>query len=165
MSSYDAPIAELERAIGDPHSGLPEPVFLFISRIAALVNVDLLIKDAAGRTLLTWRDDEHYGPGWHIPGGVIRYKETAADRVRAVAKTELGATVDFEPAPIFVLESISPERNRGHAISLLYRCRLLTAPDESLRAGPNAPRTGAWLWHASMPADLLTVHRPYAQFF
>ncbi len=165
MTSLQDPIAELERAIGDPHSGLPEPIFLFVSRIAALVNVDLLIKDADGRTLLTWRDDEHYGAGWHIPGGVIRYKETAADRIRAVADTELGATVDFEPAPIFVLETISPERNRGHSISLLYRCRLLTAPDESQRAGPNPPRAGAWSWHTSMPTDLLPVHRPYAEFF
>jgi colanic acid biosynthesis protein WcaH len=34
-----------------------------------------------GRTLLTWRDDESFGAGWHVPGGIIRYKETAADRI------------------------------------------------------------------------------------
>ena len=165
MAPYEPLIAELERAIGDPHLGLPEPVFLFLSRIAPLVNVDLLIKDNGGRTLLTWRHDQHYGPGWHIPGGVIRYKETAADRIKAVAALELGAAVDFDPAPIRVLETISPDRDRAHAISLLYRCRFLTAPDPSLEARSNPQRAGAWRWHASAPADLLTVHRPYAEFF
>jgi colanic acid biosynthesis protein WcaH len=164
MSSYDQPIAALERAIGEPHSGLPEPVFLFVSRITPLINVDLLIQDEQRGTLLTWRDDEHYGPGWHIPGGIIRYKESAADRVRAVAHTELGADVEFDPAPIFVLESIASERNRGHFYSLLYRCRLRTTPDESRRANTNPPRAGAWSWHPSVPAGLLPVHRPYAQF-
>jgi colanic acid biosynthesis protein WcaH len=164
MSSYDEPITALETAIGDPHSGLPEPVFLFVSRITPLINVDLLIKDEQHGTLLTWRDDEHYGCGWHIPGGIIRYKESAADRIRAVAHTELGADVAFEPAPIFVLESIAPERNRGHFYSLLYRCSLRTAPDESRRAHTNSPRAGAWSWHRSVPARLLPIHHRYAQF-
>ena len=55
---------------------LPEELFRFISTISPLVNVDLLIKDDTNRTLLTWRDDEHYGAGWHVPGGIIRFKES-----------------------------------------------------------------------------------------
>src|SRR5205085_9887670 len=80
--------------------------------------------------------------GWHIPSGIIRYKESATDRVRAVAHTELGADLAFEPAPIFVLESIAPERDRGHFYSLLYRCRLRTVPNESRRAHTKLPRAG-----------------------
>jgi ADP-ribose pyrophosphatase YjhB (NUDIX family) len=165
MSSYDEPIEALERAIGDPHFGLPEPVFLFMSRTTPLINVDLLVQHEQLGTLLTWRDDDDYGSGWHVPGGIIRYKESAADRVRAVAHTELGADVEFEPAPMFVLESIAPERERGHSYLLLYLCRLRTTPDESRRANTNPPRSGAWSWHASVPPALLPVHRPYAQFF
>ena len=63
-------IETLEAAIGDPKRGLPEDVFLFVSRIIPLIAVDLLIQDDRSRTLLTWRDDEFYGPGWHAPGGI-----------------------------------------------------------------------------------------------
>ena len=69
-----AMIAALEAEIGDPRHGLPEEVFRLVSRLTALINVDLLIQDEGRRTLLTWRDDEFYGAGWHIPGGIIRYK-------------------------------------------------------------------------------------------
>jgi ADP-ribose pyrophosphatase YjhB (NUDIX family) len=166
LMDFPAAIAPLEAAIGDPHAGLPEEVFLFVSRIAPLINVDLLIQDDAGRTLLTWRDDEFLGPGWHIPGGIIRYKETSAARIRACALQELGAEVSFDATPLLVLESIQPHRNRGHFISLLHRCRLLTPPDENLRAHESRLlAAGAWRWHQGPPPDLLEVHAPYTPFF
>ena len=59
----------IESTLDDPHRGLPEELFLFVSRITPLVNVDLLIQDDRGHTLLTWRDDEFHGAGWHVPGG------------------------------------------------------------------------------------------------
>src|SRR3954451_13793393 len=73
--------AVLDAWVGEPVDGLPEEFFLFLSRYTPIVNVDLLIQEAIGedrrRTLLTWRDDETYGAGWHVPGGIIRYKESA----------------------------------------------------------------------------------------
>lgn len=162
---FAAAIASLESALGDPRQGLPEEVFLFASRITPLINVDLLIQDDGGRTLLTWRDDEFFGQGWHIPGGIIRYKETAAERIRACALQELGAELSFDPAPLLVLETIRPQRSRGHFISLLYRCRLLTPLRETLRAPEShPPAAGAWRWHQGSPPDLLEVHAPYARF-
>src|SRR5438105_4861558 len=56
--------------LGDTGAGLPPEVFLFLSRVTPLLNVDLLIQDDRGRTLLTWRDDEFFGAGWHVPGGI-----------------------------------------------------------------------------------------------
>ena len=129
-----------------------------------MINVDLLIQDDRGRTLLTWRDDKFFGAGWHIPGGVIRYKETAADRVRACAKLELGADVAFDPLPILVSETIREEATRGHLISLLYQCSLLSSPDEARRA-KNPPGAGEWDWHDQCPQDLLGVQRQYVRFF
>jgi ADP-ribose pyrophosphatase YjhB (NUDIX family) len=158
-------IAALEGAIGDPHRGLPEDIFRFVSRLIPMVNVDLLIQDDGGRTLLTWRDDEHFGPGWHVPGSVIRYKERAADRVRACARDELGAEVSFADAPVFVMETIRAERDRGHAVSLLYRCRLLTPADGARQAGSGLPTAGQWRWHDGVPPDLLAIQQPYARFF
>lgn len=71
----------IEKQIKDPTVGLPEEVFLFISRITPMINVDLLIKDESGRTLLSWRDD-YTGKGWHVPGGIIRYKEKIDTRIK-----------------------------------------------------------------------------------
>ncbi|HEV2202238.1 MAG TPA: NUDIX domain-containing protein [Bryobacteraceae bacterium] len=161
----NADLAQLESALPDPRLGLPEDVFLFVSRITPLINVDLLIQDDAGRTLLTWRDDEFFGAGWHVPGGIIRHGELAADRVRACAVEELGAEVSFEPAPIFVSETIREERTRGHFVSLLYRCRLLGPPAERLRAKAAQAGVGQWCWHSGRPADLLAVQSQYARFF
>lgn len=147
----------------NPRRGLPEEVFLAVSRLTPLVNVDLLIQDAALGTLLTWRDDACYGAGWHVPGGIIRFKETAAERIRETALGELGAAVDFQPDPIAIVEGISPVRTtRGHFISLLYRCTLLGPPAAELRCAGERPRAGEWKWHRACPADILEVHRQYA---
>ena len=65
-------IATLRAALGPaPRNGLPEDLFLFVSSLTPLVNVDLLIRDDAGRMLLGWRHDAFYGPGWHVPGSFI----------------------------------------------------------------------------------------------
>jgi colanic acid biosynthesis protein WcaH len=157
--------AYLEARADEIRRGLPEDLFLLVSRLMPLVNVDLLIKDNQNRTLLTWRDDEFYGAGWHIPGGIIRFQETAAERVRATARGELGAEVSFDPTPLWMVETIDRTRKtRGHFISLLYRCALTSAPRTELeyRGGPPAP--GFWKWHANCPPDLLRVHRVYQRF-
>jgi ADP-ribose pyrophosphatase YjhB (NUDIX family) len=158
-------IKALEAAIGDPRRGLPEDVFRFASRVTPLINVDLLITDARSRTLLTWRDDEFYGPGWHVPGGIIRYKESAADRIRACARAELGADVSCEPAPLLVLEDSAGPDTRGHHISLLFRCRLSSPPDEDRRALSDPPSHGQWRWHERCTPDLIEAQGSYARFF
>ncbi len=158
-------IEVLERAVGDPRRGLPEEVFRFVSRITPLINVDLLIQDDQSGTLLTWREDEFFGSGWHVPGGVIRYKESAADRIRACAAEELGAEVSSETAPLLVVEATAPHETRGHHVSLLFRCRLVGVPDETKRAGSGAISAGQWRWHQRCPPDLLAVQRMYAPFF
>ena len=157
-------IQSLDEISADPHAGLPDELFLFVSRITPLINVDLLIQDERHRTLLTWRSDQDYGAGWHVPGGIIRYKETAGRRIRETAREELGASVEFEPAPVAVMETFSPERNRGHFISLLYRCRLISEPDPRRQALTAPFQPGSWRWHTGPPPDLLKVHDMYRPF-
>jgi colanic acid biosynthesis protein WcaH len=163
--NFHAPILKLEAALGDPRRGLPAEVFRFVSRITPLINVDLLIQDDRSRTLLTWRDDEFHGPGWHVPGGIIRYKELAADRIRACAREELGAGVSFDPGPLMVSENICDQDTRGHHISLLFRCRLLSAPAAARRAATHQPASGQWRWHDRCPPDLIEAQRLFAPFF
>ena len=162
-------IAQVEAAAGDPSGGkrLPLPVFLMITRLVPLFTVDLLIQDA-GRILLTWRDDEWFGAGWHLPGSAVRYKETIAARLQLCADEELGATVAL-PQPLLPLaveeEIDAAQRTRGHNIALLYPCRLLSGPDPAREADPARPQPGQWAWHATCPADMLPVHRRYARLF
>ena len=159
-------IPELESLIPEPQKGLPEPVFLLISRLTPLLGVDLLIQDSGGRTLLTWRDDKSYGPGWHVPGGILRFRESAENRIREVARLELGAQVEFDPAPILIHESIRHNtRNRAHIVSMLYRCRLVTPPEASLRFDPTVLRPGQWQWHKSCPENLIREQKTYECYF
>jgi len=158
-------LAVLDAWALNPTSGLPYELFLFISRLVPMANVDLVIYDDDGRILLTWRDDEIHGAGWHIPGGMIRYKETAAERIRATALEELGAEVEFEEPPV-VEQIIEPERRvRGHYISLVYKCRLLSPPSGAIRFTGGEPERGQWAWHTRCPENIIAVHQRYRRFF
>ncbi len=152
--------------IGDARHGLTNPIFLFISQLTPMVNVDLLIKNHKGQTLLTWREDEFYGPGWHVPGGVIRFKELAATRIQQVALSELGTEIKAEKDPICIREVMAPNRDvRGHFISMLYRCELLNDADASLAYEANKPaQNGRWQWHDHCPDNLISQHKMYQPF-
>ena len=159
-------ITSIESLIRNPSRGLPEEIFLFVSRITPLVNVDLLIKNKKNKTLLTWRDDGFHLAGWHIPGGIIRYKEKIADRIGAVAKNELGARIKFKKELVAINEFIHPPsiKNRGHSISLLYKCKLISSLDKKLEYKGGIPKSGEWAWHSNCPKDLISVHNIYKKF-
>lgn len=156
----------LESFINNPSEGLPYEVFLFVTRITPMINVDLLIKNENNHTLLTWRDDGIYLPGWHVPGGIIRYKETISDRIKAVAAGELGAKIKFSEKPLAINEVIHPpsRRVRGHFISMLYECALLSSLDEKLRYEKGTPKPGEWAWHNKCPDNIISVHEMYRKF-
>ena len=157
-------IRAIEDVVGDARAGLPEPVFALLSRLTPMVNVDLLIKNDRRETLLTWRDDELY-LGWHVPGGVVRFKEPLQHRVGAVASSELGTTVSMSREPLAVNEIITVERDaRGHFLSFLFECRLDGPPDPALRFAGGRPARGQWAWHASFPADMIASHAMYRTF-
>jgi len=104
-------IATVQAATGSARKGLPEPVFLLTSSLTPMLNVDLLICNEQGQTLLTWRHDAFYGPGWHVPGGIIRFKERFEDRIAAVARGELGVEVEADPQPLNIQQIFHPERD------------------------------------------------------
>ncbi len=154
-------IAVLDKEVENPSLGLPDEVFYYISRIAPLVNVDLLIKDENGRTLLSWRDDQYCGTGWHIPGGIVRFKETFEERIKKVAETEIGVDIKFDPAPIAVNELIIPERDiRSHFVSILYKCFLPSTfiPENK---GLSHKDAGYLRWLDSCPGNLIKFHERY----
>jgi len=157
-------IKTLEGLAENPTEGLPEDLFSFISSITPMINVDLLIKDEKKRTLLTWRNDDMGYIGWHIPGGIIRYKETAENRINAVAKNELGTKVNFSKEPICIQEIFIPPRRRGHFISLLYKCSCIAPLNPNLEYKGGELKKGQWAWHDQTPDDIIDVHLVYKDF-
>ena len=154
----------LDENIIDRRVGLPDDIFYFISRTTPMVNVDLLVKDEKGRTLLSWRDDEYCGKGWHIAGGIVRYLETFEQRIQKTAEREFGINVLFDPVPLCVEEILLPEhKNRGHFISFLYKCCVLEnyMPNNDGKK-PDTP--GYLMWHNTCPDNLIKVHERYRKF-
>jgi hypothetical protein len=160
----DFAIATLDAAVPNPSMGLPDDVFYYISRTTPLVNVDLLIKDETGRTLLSWRNDPFAGTGWHLPGGIVRFKETLETRVEKVAEAEIGLPVQYDPIPLAIHQIIHQERQiRGHFISLLYKCSL-PGTFVPKNEGLSKEDGGYLMWHYGCPSDLLSVHEIYRKY-
>ena len=156
---------EALKHIPNSKAGLPQEAFYFVSQLTPMINVDLLIKNKPGQTLLTWRDDKFYGPAWHIPGGIIRFKEKIEDRINKVAENELGCKIYFNSTPIDIREMMNKDRDiRGHFISMLYSCEIVGNPDNLKRSLDNNPQHGQWAWHEEAPQNLLRVHEPFRKF-
>ncbi len=161
MKSICAAVKFLEKKVPDPAKGLPLELFYFVSRLLPLVNVDLLIKDERGRTLLAWRDDVYCGRGWHIPGGIVRFRETLEQRINKVAQNEIGAKIKFDPLPLAITQLIHPDlKNRSHFVSVLYQCRL---PSTFIpkNKGLSAKDPGFLRWHEGCPDNLIKYHRKH----
>ena len=153
----------LEEQVPNPSKGLPDELFYYISRTVPMINVDLLIKDENSRTLLSWRDDQYTGKGWHIPGGIVRFKEKLETRILKVAEMEIGAKVKFDPVPIAINQIITKNNTRGHFISILYKC-FLSNKFVPQNKGLSSKNAGYLKWHANCPKDLLKFHNIYKKF-
>ena len=161
ISTLDAGVARYKEHPGV--DGLPLDLFHFISRCTPIVNVDLLIKDEMGRILLAWRDDGFAGSGWHVPGGIIRFKETIEDRIKKVSLIEIGLEVDFDPNPLAFNEEILDHDTRGHFISFIHECFLFSEFIPG-NAGLKPTDPGYLKWHDKCPENLIDVHEIYREF-
>jgi ADP-ribose pyrophosphatase YjhB (NUDIX family) len=153
-------IKNLEKHAGKPGKGLPEELFLFVSRMTPIVNVDLLIKDKKGRTLLSWRDDKIDGKGWHVPGGIVRFREKFGKRIGMVARNEIGTTVKCGKMPVAMHQIILKQKERAHFISFLYKCSVRDGFKPANR-GLKPGDAGFLKWHGRCPENILKVHRIY----
>ncbi|MBI4650514.1 NUDIX domain-containing protein [Candidatus Desantisbacteria bacterium] len=163
MNIADA-VEVLVKQVPDPSMGLPDEVFYYISRTTPLVNVDLLIKDEKGRTLLSWRNDQYAGKGWHIPGGIVRFKETFETRIKKVAETEIGFGVSFDLVPIALNQLIQHDREiRSHFISILYKC-FLPGSFIPQNKGLSREDKGYLMWHDFCPDNLIKYHEIYRNY-
>ncbi len=161
--------ALLEQANIDKRNGLPERLFLCISSLIPIANVDLLILDGSGRLLLSYREDAFFGAGWHIPGGCLRFGETMLQRIHETAQLELGFDVRVcRDNPLAVRDvireplvgSVVPDA-RGHNLAVLYLCSLPPEAEASIETASG----GKIRWFERIPEDILPVHAVYDDVF
>jgi len=139
---------------------LPQHLFNYVSSITPLVNVELVITGPSKFVLLSWRDDGLYGPGWHLPGGILRYKESLLDRIRLVAYSECNIGSFTTCTFLQVNQVINPRRDlRGHFISLVFGLSIDYIP---VVGEPNTQDGSLGLFY-SAPANLIDQHRRYIE--
>jgi len=162
---------ELSRHAISAYTGLGPDLFNFISSLTPIVNVDLLVYNSKGQFLLSMRDDQHCGRGWHIPGGCIRFKETIDSRIKEVAKKELSLTdftYDKDPIKVFEIMWGKDQRNlenddeRAHFITLVYKCYV---PDTYIINNPykSEKEAGYLKWFDTLPNNLLSIQNCYRE--
>lgn len=153
----------------DARDGLPEEIFLAVSTLMPVANIDLLIRDECGRVLLSWRNDPYFEQAWHIPGGCIRFKETMLERVQKTAIEELHTEVIVNPVPLAVRDVIedrdsTKHKIRAHHLAVLYDCRL--PEGYKIDNGQLGEQDAGYLkWFDRMPDNLLRLHDCYRDIF
>lgn len=148
-----------------PENGLPQDVFNFVASVTPMINVDLLVRDDDGKVLLAWRDDKYSGYRWHIPGGIIRFKESIEHRIHQVALNELKTDISWNGKILDINEIITPQQERGHFISLLVECK----PDyEKIKITNNLNliKEGDLSWFEKCPENFIECQYPiYSKYF
>lgn len=135
-------LSELLRKVEGQHEELPKNVFHALLKVVPFIACEVAVKNDKGEILLTERNDR-YWKGWHIPGGLLRYKESFEERIQFVAKNELGIHVDS----IRFLGPVNhTDDKRGHAVSLVFVC---TTPDK--------PSHGKWFKES--PKNIIEHHK------
>ena len=145
----------------DARAGLGKRLFEAISSLTPSVSVELIVKSADQKySLLTWRDDELYGPGWHVPGGVVRFKENLINRVEKVVHQEIGVPAKSIEGPIGFHEVFNKERDRrGHFICFVYRVILSEEPLKQRQAIDKPLSAGQWRWFSRCPENFIKNQR------
>jgi len=149
----------------DPTKGLPKELFHFATTLIPCSNIDLFIT-RGNQLLLTWRDDEFYGQGWHIPGGCLRMRETLDNRIQETARNEIGSVVIYNPDSFITREVMVTEDRprlknqleRSHNISMLFDC-CLSDEFEVRNPALNEHTAGYLKWFDHTPSDLLEAHK------
>ena len=160
-------ISILRNARLETEEGMPEELFLLLSGLIPLPNVDLLVTNSENQLLLSRRNDGFYETSWHIPGGCMRYGESFARRIQETALRELGTNIltDYKPISIGnVIRGANPEleypRERGHNVAILFACRLPEGFQIS-NEGRTESDNGFLRWFDQLPPDFMKIQHVY----
>lgn len=132
---------QLLSKIRNPHKGLPQAIFDSLVNIVPFIACELVIVNKGG-ILLTWREDKFWR-GWHIPGGLMRFRDSFHERIKKVAAKELGVNIKKYKF-LFPINYI--DDSRGHTVSLVFLCQIDDLPKEGK-------------FFRKMPKDIIKEHR------
>ena len=151
----------------EARKGIGENLFLSISQLTPIINVDIILERKKDNSiLLTWRSDDFYGPGWHVPGGIVRYKERLIDRLKYVARHELMLENLMFKGPIDFHQMFNFQRNiRGHFISFVFKSTLDGDPPVQIKAKDNKLIDGHWRWFKHCPDNFIKNQKSLKKYF
>mgnify|MGYP006277668553 CR=1 FL=1 len=142
--------------------GLPQHLFEYVSSITPLLNVDVLVCDTDFNFLLTWRHDSTYGPAWHVPGGIVRFKESILSRIHHVCSKEIGIDSLSNIRPLEINQIMNPTRDyRGHFVSILFLATVPNLHMDISHPTSQGSSNGERACFAESPINILPQHRRY----
>jgi len=145
---------------------VPDKLFQSISKIIPVVNTDLLVKNSKGEILLSWRDDTYSGNGWHVPGRIIRIKETFVDCLNRCAEMEIEVPLIINGNHIDVNEIIYSHKTvRSHFISFLYEAFMEDQYVNKINVYKKEGQVGFLKWFKECPDDLIEGQSLYRKYF
>jgi len=103
----------------------PYPVFIALCKSVPMVAVNLAVMPDKDHVLLTYRKDEFYD-SWHIPGSILRYKESPEDAIKRVCCKELSVKIK----KLQFVGYFNDYDVRGHELVLLYVARPINKPKD-----------------------------------
>ncbi len=151
----------------DARNGIPESLFLMVSSLTPIPNVDLLIVNEKNEILLTRRNDDFFQKSWHIPGGCLRLGESFEDRIQSTAINEVGTRIQYNEKPMAVRNVIrganamqNHPNERYHNVAILYQCYL---PDgfEISNGVLQESDNGYKRWFKKLPKDFMKIQHVY----
>ncbi len=104
---------------------IPESIFLKIKNNVPLSCVDIILKSKKNEFLLVKRTIEPYKNRWCLPGGIIKRGEKLENKIKEIAKEELGIKLESWK-PIGFYEKIYSTR---HDIS---HCFVVTSKNKEI---------------------------------
>ncbi|KGF91726.1 MULTISPECIES: NUDIX hydrolase [Prochlorococcus] len=148
-----------------PKKGLGKRIFLILSQLTPITNVELIIKTIHNKSLLIFRDDEFYGPGWHLPGGILRFKEKSRTRIIKTIENEIGVLSpkiqDIKLMGVYEIVNLKMIV-RSHFISLIFKVNLEENTLNFKDFNPNKEyKNGDVAAHTDSPNNLIKEHLKY----
>ena len=111
---------------------------------------------------MIFRDDGFYGPGWHLPGGIIRFREKVKSRILITLAKEL----NIKKGDINLLSLIScvevinsKKILRSHFLSFVYLVKLSKKNNKFPFFDENKVyRHGDIAYHQKCPENIIKEH-------
>jgi len=116
-------------------SALSHEEFTHVARLAPLVSIDIIVRDANRNVLVALRTNEPAKGTYFVPGGCIRKNETVNSAFVRILKTETGCYANFNEARFLgVFQHFYPTSRSGlngngtHYIVLAYEVQFSNRP-------------------------------------